>query len=221
MCVPNKTLVWLPPKNRYPEEFSFSPELQTPFAALATAKRNHEILKEAYEDQEEPSMSETRVVTVKLPEEVYQEMLLRIPEGDRSTFIREAISEKLHKTPKADKLLALQERMDKIEQEFGQIRKYLVDLEILTFQHGKIDPQDYCIDEVDHKIMDYLMHYKSATTPELADYVKTNRWLILNRLQKIQKNSKKQVGKSIIEYYAGMRSGKKKAWWIDQELIQE
>ncbi len=166
-------------------------------------------------------MSENRVVTVKLPEEVYQEMALRIPEGDRSAFIREAIAEKLQKTPKADKLLALQDRMSKIEQEFGQIRKYLADLEILTFQHGKIDPHTYCIDEVDNKIMEYLMHYKSATTPQLADYVKTNRWLILNRLQKIQKTSKKQIGKPIIEYYAGERSGKKKAWWIDEELIQE
>jgi hypothetical protein len=166
-------------------------------------------------------MSETRTVTVKLPEEVYQEMALRIPEGDRSTFIREAIAEKLQKTPKPDILLALQERMGKVEQEFGQIRKYLADLEILTFQHGKIDPYTFCLDEVDHKIMEYLMHYKSATTPELAEYVKTNRWLILNRLQKIQKTSKKQTGKAIIEYYAGERSGKKKAWWIDQELIQE
>ena len=69
--------------------------------------------------------------------------------------------------------------------------------------------------------MEYLLHYKSATTPELADYIKTNRWLILNRLRKIQKNTKKQVGKSIIEYCAGERSGKKKAWWIDEELIQE
>ena len=51
-------------------------------------------------------MSETRVVTVKLPAEVYQEMALRIPEGDRSTFIREAITEKLQKTPKPDTLLA-------------------------------------------------------------------------------------------------------------------
>jgi hypothetical protein len=166
-------------------------------------------------------MSETRVVTIKLPQEVYQEMALRIPEGDRSTFIREAIAEKLQKTPKPDTLLALQERMGKIEQEFGQIRKYLADLEILTFQHGKIDPYTFCLDEVDHKIMEYLMHYKSATTPELAEYVKTNRWLILNRLKKIQKTSKKQTGKSIIEYYAGDRSGKKKAWWIDKELIQE
>jgi Arc/MetJ-type ribon-helix-helix transcriptional regulator len=166
-------------------------------------------------------MTENRVVTVKLPEDVYLEMALRIPEGDRSHFIREAISEKLQKTPKADKLIALQERMDKIEQEFGQIKKYLADLEILTFQHGKINPHQYCIDELDHKIMEYLLHYKSATTPEIAEYVKTNRWLILNRLRKIQKTSKKQIGKPIVEYYAGEKSGKKKAWWIDEELIQE
>jgi len=111
--------------------------------------------------------------------------------------------------------------MNRIEQEFGQIKKYLADLEILTFQHGKINPHQYCIDELDHKIMEYLLHYKSATTPELAEYVKTNRWLILNRLRKIQKTSKKQIGKPIVEYYAGEKSGKKKAWWIDEELIQE
>ena len=168
-----------------------------------------------------PVLSEVRIVTVKISEEVYNEMALRIPEGDRSNFIREAISEKLQKTPKADKLLALEDRMGKIEQEFGQIRKYLADLELLTFQHGKINPHSYCIDEIDHKIMEFLLHYKSATTPELAEYVKTNRWLILNRLRKIQKTSKKQVGKSIVEYYGGERSGKKKAWWIDEELIQE
>ena len=129
-------------------------------------------------------MADPRIVTVKLPEEVYQEMALRIPEGDRSDFIREAINEKLQKTPKADKLLALEERMGKIEEQFGQIKKYLADLDILTFQHGKINPFQFAIDELDRKIIEYLMNYKSATTPELADYLKTNRWLILNRLQK-------------------------------------
>ena len=166
-------------------------------------------------------MSDVRIISVKIPEQVYQEMALRVPEGDRSNFIREAISEKLEKTPKADKLLALEDRMDKIEQEVGQIRKYLADLELLTFQHGKINPHSFCIDELDHKIMEYLLHYKSATTPELAEYLKTNRWLVLNRLRRIQKTSKKQVGKSVIEYYGGERSGKKKAWWIDEELIEE
>ncbi len=166
-------------------------------------------------------MSEVRVISAKIPEEVYHEISLRVPEGDRSNFIREAIIEKLQKTPKADKLLELQERMGKIEQEFGEIRKYLADLEILTYQHGKINPHTYCIDETDHKIVDYLLSYKGATTPELADYMKTNRWMILNRLRKIQRNSKKEVGKAIIDFYAGEKSGKKKAWWINEELIQE
>ncbi len=167
------------------------------------------------------TLSEVRVVSVKIPEEVYQEMVLRIPEGDRSSFIREAIMEKLQKTPKADKLLELEERMGKIEQSVGEVRKYLADLELLTYQHGRINPHTFCIDETDHKIVDYLLHYKGATTPELAEYVKTNRWLVLNRLRKIQRSSKKQLGKAIIEYYAGEKSGKKKAWWINEELIQE
>jgi hypothetical protein len=64
------------------------------------------------------------------------------------------------------------------------------------------------------------MHYKGATTPELANYLKTNRWLVLNRLRRIQKQSRKQLGKYVIEYYAGERAGKKKAWWINEELIE-
>ena len=167
------------------------------------------------------ALGEVKVVSVKIPEEVYNEMVIRVPEGDRSNFIREAIIEKLQKTPKADKLLELEERMGKIETEFGEIRKYLADLELLTYEHGKINPHAFCIDETDHKIMDYLLHYKGATTPELADYMKTNRWLILNRLRKIQRTSKKQCGKPVIDYYAGEKSGKKKAWWINEELIQE
>ncbi len=166
-------------------------------------------------------MADIRVVTVKLPEDVYQEMALRIPDGERSDFIREAIYDKLQKTPRPDTLLTLQERMSKIEEEFGLIRKNLADLEILTFQHGKINPHQFSIDDIDHKIIEYLLHYKSATTPDLANYLKTNRWLVLNRLRKIEKNSKKQLGKSIIEYYAGEKSGKKKAWWLDEELIKE
>jgi len=166
-------------------------------------------------------MSEVRVVSAKIPEEVYNEMALRVPEGDRSNFIREALIEKLQRTPRADKLLDLENRMVKIENEMGEIRKYLADLELLTYQHGKINAHTFCIDEIDHKIVDYLLHYKGATTPELAEYIKTNRWMVLNRLRKIQRGSKKQFGKPIIDYYGGEKSGKKKAWWIDEELIQE
>jgi hypothetical protein len=167
------------------------------------------------------AVSEVRVVSAKIPDEVYKEMILRIPEGDRSDFIREAIMEKLQKTPKADKLLGLEARVAKIEGELGEMRKYLADLDLLTYGARKVNPNDFCVDEVDRKIVDYLMHYKGATTPELAEYLKINRWLILNRLQKIQKASAKQCGKPVVDYYAGEKSGKKKAWWINEELTQE
>jgi len=165
-------------------------------------------------------MEKLRLISVKIPDEVYKEMILRVPEGERSRFIRDAILEKLQKTPKPDKILELEGRLGKMEKEFAQIRKYLADLELLTYERGKTDPHMFCMDEIDHKVINYLIHYKGATTPELAEYLKTNRWLILNRLRKIQKKSRTQLGKSIIDYYSGEKSGKKRAWWINEELIE-
>jgi len=165
-------------------------------------------------------VTELRVISAKVPDDVYKEMLLRVPEGDRSNFIRDAITEKLQKTPKPDKILELEQRVGKIEKEFSEVKKYLADLELLTYDRGKTNPHTFCVDELDHKLVDYLIHYKGATTPELADYLKTNRWLVLNRLRRIQKASRKQLGKSVIDYYGGEKSGKKKAWWVNEELVE-
>jgi len=165
-------------------------------------------------------MGKQRSISAKIPEEVYKEMILRVPEGERSNFVRDAIIEKLQKTPKPDKILELEQRVSKMEGEFSEIRKYLADLELLTYERGKANPHAFCMDEIDHKIIDYLLHYKGSTTPELAEYLKTNRWLVLNRLRRIQKASRKQLGKSMINYIAGEKSGKKKAWWISEELIE-
>jgi hypothetical protein len=165
-------------------------------------------------------MSEMRTISVKISDEVYKELMLRVPEGDRSNFVRDAIVEKMQKTPKPDKVLELENKFEKMWQEFSQVKKYLADLEMLTYDRGKVNPHSFGLDELDHKIIDYLVHYKGGTTPELAEYLKTNRWLVLNRLRRIQSTSKKQLGKTVIEFYAGERSGKKKAWWINEELTE-
>jgi Arc/MetJ-type ribon-helix-helix transcriptional regulator len=165
-------------------------------------------------------MNETRVVSAKIPEDVYKEMTLRVPEGNRSDFIRDAIMEKLQKTPRPDKVLDMEKRMDKMENELSEIKKYLADLQLLTYGQEKTNPHTFGMDETDHKLIEYLLHYKGATTPELAEYLKTNRWLVLNRLRRIQKTSRKQLGKPVIEYYPGEKSGKKKAWWINEELVE-
>jgi hypothetical protein len=166
-------------------------------------------------------MSEHAVVSAKIPKDVYKELALRIPEGERSDFIRDAITEKLQKTPRPDKIFELEQKIGKLETELSEVKRYLTELEVLTFEKGNVNPHSFGIDEVDHNIIDYLLNYKGATTPELAEHAKTNRWQVLNRLRRIQKRSKAQLGKSVIEYYAGERSGKKKAWWLNQELIEE
>jgi hypothetical protein len=160
------------------------------------------------------------VVSAKIPDDVYKELAFRIPEGERSVFIREAILEKLKKTPRSDKILKLEQKVVQLENEVKTIKNYLAKLEIFTYEKGKVNPHTFCIDDVDDKIVDYLLDHRGATTTELGEILGTNRWLVLNRLRKIAKSSKKQLGKSIVFYYSGERSGKRKAWWIREELVE-
>ena len=166
------------------------------------------------------SMGKGTVISAKIPEDVYQELALRVPEGERSAFIRDAILEKLQTTPRPDRILGLTTRVDTLETQLSEIKNYLATLEALTFNRGKINPHAFCIDEIDHNIIDYLLQHKGATTPELAEHLKTNRWLVLNRLRKIQKSSRAQLGKPIVQHFSGEKSGKKKAWWLSEELAQ-
>jgi len=159
-------------------------------------------------------------ISVKLPSELYAELALRIPEGERSGFIREAIIEKLKRTPRPNRVLELERRIDRIENDLTEIKRGLSDLEILTYGKDKVNPHAFCIDEIDHKIVNHLLHYKSATTPELSDAIGVNRWLVLNRLKRIRRFSQRQIGRSIISYYAGKRQGKSKAWWLVEELAE-
>lgn len=165
-------------------------------------------------------MDKHAVVSAKVPEEVYKEFALRIPEGERSDFIRDAIKEKLQKVPRPDRIFDMEQRIKNLETSLVEIKRALTELEVLTFDKEKLNPHAFCLDDTDHKIVDYLLHCKGATTPELASYLKTNRWHILNKLRKLQKRSKVQLGKPIIEYSAAERQGKKKAWWLIKETAE-
>jgi len=165
-------------------------------------------------------MNKKVTISVKIPEEAYAEMVIRVPEGERSSFIRDAIIEKLQSIPRSDKILELERKIQKIEGDLSLIKRYLADLEFLTYEKGKVNPHVFCVDRIDHAIVDHLVHYKGATTPELAEALKVNRWLVLNHLKRIYRHSKEQLGKSIIEYFGGEKAGKKKAWWLNEELIE-
>jgi hypothetical protein len=164
-------------------------------------------------------MGKLMVISAKITEEVFKELVLRVPEGERSNFIRDAIMEKLQKTPRPDKILELEQRVGGLESSMAEVKRYLADLEILTYERGKINPHAFCIDDLDHKIVDNLIQRKGATTPELAETLGVNRWLILNRLKRLQRRSKKQLGKPIVKYYSEEKFGKRKAWWMSEEFL--
>ena len=166
------------------------------------------------------SMTKFTVVSAKLPDELYKELALRIPEGERSAFIRDAILEKLEKTPRPDRIFGLEQKVNQLINEVNKIKDGLAKLELFTYDGEKVNPHAFCIDETDNKIVDYLLDHRGATTTELAEHLETNRWLALNRLRKIAKTSKKQLGKAIIEYYPGQRHGKRKAWWIREDQTE-
>ncbi len=165
-------------------------------------------------------MGKFTVISAKIPDEVYKELALRIPEGERSAFIREAILEKLEKTPRPNKILGLEKKVAKLENEVYKIKDYLTTLEAFTHEEGKVNPHAFAIDETDNKIVDYLLDHRGATTTEIAEHLQNNRWFVLNRLRKIERASKKQLSKPIIFYYSGERSGKRKAWWINEDLVE-
>jgi len=168
-------------------------------------------------------MKATRFVTisVKMPQELYAELAIRIPEGERSDFIRDAVIEKLKDMPRPDRVLALEQRIRDLEGEISEIKGILSDLNLLTYGGSKVNPYAFCLDDVDRKIVDYLIHYKGATTPELAEAVGVNRWMILNRIKRMQRNSRRQLGREGITYFAGKKLGKRKAWWLSEELAGE
>ena len=103
-------------------------------------------------------MGKYSTVSAKIPEEVFKELALRVPEGERSDFIRDAILEKLQKTPRPDKILELERKVGKLEADLSEIKRYLTELEVFTFEKGKVNPHTFCIDETDHKIVDFLLN---------------------------------------------------------------
>jgi hypothetical protein len=166
-------------------------------------------------------MSETVTITVKIPKDISAELAIRVPEGERSSFVRDAIMEKLQKAPRPNKILELEQRIKKVEDDLSLIKTCLSDLEFLTYERGKVNPHTFCVDETDHAIIDHLIHYRGATTPELAEALKINRWLVLNHLKRIKRRSTKQLGRPMVDYSAAEKAGKKKAWWLNEELIEK
>jgi len=89
----------------------------------------------------------------------------------------------------------------------------------LELSRPRINPKKYCKDELDRKIINYLIENKGAGTTELAEALNledpklVGRHLIGKRLKRLKDLSDRD-GWHILEFHPETKEGKFRAWWI-------
>lgn len=159
------------------------------------------------------------LLTVKLPKNLVDELKLKVPKGKLSTFIRDAIIDKIQKTPAYERLEDVEKRLFEIENLVGKIVKALAEIGVKVYDKNESNIYSFCRDEVDKKIVNLLVKLKGASTNELAKHLGLNRWLILNRLKRISTESERKLGKPLVSFLSLEKMGKKRAWWINEEMV--
>lgn len=159
------------------------------------------------------------VLTIKVPEQLLEELNKKVSRGKRSAFIKEAIIEKLRQKPN-DKT--------SLENEIEQLRSRVVKLERVIKREETInDTEVYkenlkqlldqsCDDKTDRIIVNHLLEFGGATTKELESVTSLKRRQILTRIKKIANRTEQKVGEKIIQFKRNKNQGKKQAWWIEK-----
>ncbi len=159
------------------------------------------------------------VLTIKVPEQLLEELNKKVSRGKRSAFIKEAIIEKLRQKP-YDKT--------SLENEVEQLRSRVVKLERVIKREETInDTEVYkenlkqlldqsCDDKTDRIIVNHLLEFGGATTKELESVTSLKRRQILTRIKKIANRTEQKFGEKIIQFKRNKNQGKKQAWWIEK-----
>ena len=159
------------------------------------------------------------VLTIKVPEQLLEELNKKVSRGKRSAFIKEAIIEKLRQKP--------DDKATNLENEIEQLRSRVVKLERVIKREEKINDTELdkenlkqildksCDDETDRLIVNHLLEFGGATTKDLESVTSLKRRQILSRIKKIASRTEHTVGKKIIQFKRTKNQGKKQAWWIE------
>ena len=95
-------------------------------------------------------------------------------------------------------------------------------IKLLEISRPRVDPRKYCSDELDRRIIDYLIENRGAGTSEIAKALgldpEKGRHIIGKRLVKMHRLSTDD-GWDILEFHPERKEGKFRAWWLNIELI--
>ncbi|MHA1207833.1 MAG: ribbon-helix-helix domain-containing protein [Candidatus Freyarchaeota archaeon] len=164
----------------------------------------------------------TAVLTIKVPEELLEELNRKVGRGKRSAFIKEAIIEKLRQEDT--------EETAELKSEIEQLRMRILNLEkAIKTGKGIEEPEEeklspllqVCFDETDRLIVKRLLESGGATTKELEDVTGLKRRQILTRLKRIAGRAEEKFGRRVIQFKRSKIRGKKQAWWIEASQLAD
>ncbi len=164
-------------------------------------------------------IGKTVVLTVKISEELLEELNKKVERGKRSEFIKEAIIEKLRQTPNSEEA--------DLKEEIEQLKSRVIKLERVIKReepniHNELYKEDLkqllnhiCNDETDRLIINYLVESGGVTTKELESVTSLKRRQILTRIKGMASRTEEKFGKRIIQFKRTKNEGKRQAWWIE------
>jgi len=125
----------------------------------------------------------------------------------------------------------IEERLEALERDWNWAKPIIVELaKQYDLQKPRVNPMKYCKDEVDRKIISYLIDNLGAGTTEIARGIglpnpaEVGRHLVGKRLLRIHKQSSDE-GWNILNFDPAMREHpiskekKLRAWWINLEDV--
>jgi len=154
-------------------------------------------------------------IRVRLPRDVLERIDLLVGNNGRQKFIRNAIASRLDdEVPPV--VLEVIDDVDRLKMRVDHLEK----VQSTSYYLGKLNDvvkTQVCRDDLDRKLLAYLLQHEGATTPELALSLLSSsgkRRTILDRIEKLNQRARKIVGAKILEHQRETVKGKRGAWWL-------
>ena len=162
-------------------------------------------------------------IRVRMGKELLERIDLLVGSSGRQKFIADAIAWRLDQdVPPV--MLEMIDDIDALKDRVAHLEK----VESTSYYIGRLTDNvknNVCRDDLDRKLLAYLLQHEGATTPELArSLLRSNgkRRTVLGRIDNLNQRARTDLGVRILQHERGIMKGKRGAWWLvnTEKIVQ-
>ena len=162
-------------------------------------------------------------IRVRLAKETLERVDLLVGSNGRQKFITDAIAWRLDQ----DVPPVMLEMIDDIDALKDRVT-HLEGIQSTSYYIGRLSDEvksNVCRDNLDRRLLAYLLQHEGATTPELArSLLRSNRKrrTVLGRIDNLNQRARTVLGVRILQHERGIMKGKRGAWWLvnTEKIVQ-